>query len=105
MSAQTRWAETVFQGANERIPYTFDASLWNITTPTGVTLTVWQVTPSGMTNVSGTVVSGSASVSGSIITLPIIQSLTNNVSYLGRLQFANNSVGTYELLIPIVGQE
>lgn len=105
MTSQSHWAETVYQGALERIPYTFDAALWNITVPTGVTLTVWQVTPGGLTNVSATVVSGSASVSGSVITLPIIQSLVNNVSYLGRLQFANNSVGTYELLIPIVGQE
>lgn len=102
----TRWAEQVWLGQNEKIPYSFDAADWSIATPVVITVTAYEILSDGsFSNVSGTFLSGSASVSGSIITLPFMQNPTKDTSYLVRLKFSNNGSGAYELLIPVVGQE
>lgn len=89
------------QGKDESIPYTFDASKWGITVPASPTVTVYL---SG-TNVTGSTVTGSASVSGSVITLPLIHSLTAGQVYRVELSFTNNGSGLYEAFGFLTGEE
>ena len=77
------------QTPTERISYEIDVSNW-MTTPGSGTVTVWDVTdPYSKTNVTGSVTdSASCSVSGSIVALPHIHSLTDGNSYLVAVVFS-----------------
>ena len=78
---------TRYQGAAEVVTYTITTTNW-ISDPTSPTITVYQIDPDMTeTDVTDEVTSGSASVSGDIITLPVIQTLTAGTRYRVEVKF------------------
>jgi len=66
----------VYQGSNETISYAIDFADWG--TPSSPACTLWQ----GTTNVTSTNLSGSASVTGDIVTTPAVKTLTAGSEYV-----------------------
>jgi hypothetical protein len=71
------------QGADEEITYQLTTTPWG-SSPGSVVVQVFDVTAGGYTDVSSTVLSGAASLSGDEITLPVLGSLT--VGHVYRLE-------------------
>jgi len=74
-----------YQGENEAVTYSLTTTNWG-SDPTGVTVTVEDLS-NNEKNVTATVASGSTSVSGDVITLPEIASLTRGHRYRVRVAF------------------
>lgn len=91
-----------YQGEDEIIAYTVDVS--NIdSNPASVSVVVKD---DGDNVVTSTVMpSGSASVSGDVITLPALQSLKRDVEYQVEVKFTPDDGNTYEVYFSVVGQE
>ena len=77
-----------YQGVDEKIAYTITTTPW-ASAPTSVSVKVFDITTDGTrTDVTTTVMpSGSASVVGDVITLPLLQALTVNKTYRVEVQF------------------
>lgn len=82
-----------FQGADEKITWTVTTTNW-ASTPTNVVQKVKQM-PSGV-DVTSSVVSGSTSVSGDIITLQPIDALTPGTLYRVEVQFTAGGGAPFE---------
>jgi hypothetical protein len=92
----------LYQGEDERIPYTLTTTPWG-SSPTSPAVVV--KLESDLSDVTATVIpSGSASVAGDVITLPIIRNLTTGVRYRLEIQF---TIGTriQECWGVLIGQE
>jgi len=80
------------QGADEQIEYTLTTTPWG-TSPTSTSATIWSHDPTTdvYTNVTATNMSGSTSVSGDVITLPIVKSLVAGTLYRVEVQFTSGN--------------
>jgi len=74
-----------YQGENEAVTYSLTTTPWG-STPTGVAVTVEDLS-NNEKDVTATVATGSASVSGDAITLPEIANLTHGHTYRVRVAF------------------
>jgi hypothetical protein len=75
------------QGVDETIAYTITTTPWG-TAPTSVAVKAYKMTsPDVYTDVTSTVLSGTATVSGDIITLPALTALTLDNPYRVETKF------------------
>ena len=92
-----------YQGVDEQIIYSLTTTNWGSNPTATVSVKAYDVTDD-YTDVSGTVLSGSASVSDDVITLPKVKSLTLGHLYRIEVQFTITGVGTpFEAYIQIEG--
>ena len=97
--ATPRYLGRVTQGADEELYYTVTTTNWG-SSPSSVSVVAKD--PDG-TDVSATVLSGSASVSGDVITLSPLKSLTRDHVYRVEVKFtAGGSV--WEPYFPVICQ-
>lgn len=84
------------QGIREAIAHTVDTTPWG-GTPSSVTVKAWDITAGARTEVTSTVLTGTAVVVGSVITLPKLGSLTLGKLYRVECDFtiAGNAEGFY----------
>lgn len=85
------------QGVDEKIAYKITTTPW-AASPTSVVVKAYDITVDGVrTDATSTVLSGSASVNGDVITLPLLQALTYGKTYRVEVQFtvAGNLFETY----------
>lgn len=75
-------------GENEQLPITLDTTKW-AASPSAPVVTLADITSGTETDVSGTNLSGSATVNGSVITLPLITNCTRDKQYLLRVRFSS----------------
>ena len=75
----------LYQGADEQIVYSLTTTNWG-SSPTSVSVKAYDVS-NDYADVTATVLSGSASVSGDVITLPKVGSLTRGHVYRIEVQF------------------
>ena len=75
----------ILQGIDEQIVYTITTTPWG-STPIGVSVKAYDV-DNAFADVTATVLSGSASVAGDVITLPIMKSLTEGRRYRVEVRF------------------
>lgn len=68
------------QGPDEKLHYIFDFTPWGITAPTDPV--VQMLDAKTLADVSSTVLSGTATVSGAQVTTPLVQSLTAKQRYI-----------------------
>ncbi len=76
------------QGVDEQIIYTVTTTPWG-STPTSIAVVAYDVTNNTRTDVTSTVLSGSASVNGDIITTPLVKSLTAGGQYRIEVKFTS----------------
>lgn len=74
------------QGADEQIAYRLTTTPWG-SSPTSVAVVAYDITTDARTDVSSTVLSGSAGVVGDVITLPVMKSLTAEHVYRVEIKF------------------
>lgn len=74
------------QGADEQIAYTLTTTPWG-STPSAVAVAAYDITTNARTDVTTTVLSGSASVASDIITTPVVKSLTAGSVYRVEVKF------------------
>lgn len=77
------------QGVDEQIAYTLTTTPWG-STPTAVAVAAYDITDGTRTLVTSTVLSGSASVSGNVITTPVVKSLTAGYVYRIEIKFTSS---------------
>lgn len=82
------------QGTDESIVYSITTTSWG-SSPTNVIVKGYDVSTGGRDDVSTNILSGSASVSGDVITLPVIQSLLANKTYRIEIKFTSGG-NTFE---------
>ncbi len=75
------------QGVDEQIIYTLTTTPWG-TVPTNIVV-VAKDENANNTDVSATVLSGSASIAGNVITLPVLKSLTEGHTYRIEVKFTS----------------
>ena len=90
------------QGEDESIPYTLDVSKWGLSSPTISSVKAFDT--SDDSDVTSTVINGSGSVSGDVITLPLIENLTDGTTYRIEVLFTSGT-GTYEAYGFVTGEE
>lgn len=79
------------QGKDERVPYQLTTTPWG-GTPSSVTVTLWLVSADGsLSDVSSTCLTGSSSVSGDVLTTPVVYSLTADSTYRLEMKFTTGS--------------
>lgn len=83
------------QGVDEEIAYILETTPWAASPSSDVTITVYDVTYNGREDVTVTVTSGTASVSGDNITLPILLDLEEDHVYRVEVKFIASG-NTYE---------
>lgn len=84
-----------YQGADEVIPYTLTTTNWG-TAPASATANIYSINGVGvLTDVTSTNMPGACSVSGDVITLPVVTGLTAGTRYRVEVQFVISG-GTYE---------
>ncbi len=86
----------LIQGKNEQIIYTLTTTPWG-SSPTSVSVVVKDTEDDS--NVSATVLIGSATVAGDVITLPTLKNLTLNHNYRIRVKFTINGQVTEAFII------
>lgn len=93
----------LYQGVDEVLIYSLTTTNW-ASSPTSPVVKAYDITDSH-SDVSSTVLEGSPSVSGDVITLPKVKSLTEGHRYRIEVQFTISSVATpFEAYVIIVGQ-
>ena len=90
------------QGTDEQIAYTLTTTPWG-STPTSVAVAAYDITSGTRTLVTSTVLSGAASVSGDVITTPVVKSLTASSVY--RLEILFTVSGNIEEAYLIINAE
>ena len=75
----------LLQGTDEQIAYKLTTTPWG-SSPGSVAVTAWDITTT-RTEVTSTVLSGSASTSGDVITTPVVKSLTAGNVYRVECKF------------------
>jgi hypothetical protein len=93
----------LIQGEDESIVYNFSTIPWG-SDPTGIVVKAYDVINGGLTDVSSTVLSGSATAANNVITLPAVQGLTANHLYRIEVKFVAGG-NTYEPYILIMGEK
>ena len=79
----------IYQGKDESIAYEITTTSWG-SDPTGVEVKAYEINDGVYTDVSATVLDGSpAAVSGDVITLPLLKSLTINKKYRIEVKFSS----------------
>jgi|GEM_PF-1798632 len=73
-------------GEGEQLPITLDTAKW-AAAPASPVVTLADITTGTEVDVSATNLSGSATVNGSVITLPLITNCTRDRQYLLRVRF------------------
>lgn len=94
---------TQAQGESESLRYSITTTPWG-TAPT-VNGVVAKDMTSGGTDVSATVLSGVSSISGDIITLPILTALTKNKLYRVEVRFTTADSNIWEAYFNVTAQE
>lgn len=82
------------QGVDERLAYTLTTTPF-AASPTSASVLVKDIS-NAYTDVSASVLSGSPSIAGDVITTPLIQSLTAGHSYRVEVKFETSGSVTYE---------
>lgn len=82
------------QGIDESIAYTVTTTPWG-SSPVSVSVKAYDITGPAYTDVSSTVLSGAASVSGDVITTPVLTALTEDHRYRVEVKFTCSG-NTYE---------
>lgn len=72
------------QGTDEAIAYNVTTTPWG-SSPTSIAVKAYELP--GLTDVSATVLAGSASATGDVITLPILSALTAGITYRVEVKF------------------
>jgi len=90
------------QGADERIVYQLTTTNWG-SSPSAPVVKLYDVTHGSRTDVSTTNLSGSASVSGDVITAPLVYGLTAGNMYRLEWQFICSG-NTFEAYASIVAE-
>ena len=86
MTSREVLEQDITQGVDEEVAYNLTTTPWG-SSPTGVVITVWDITHNNRDNVTSTVTSGSPSVTGDIITLPVILDLEEDHVYRVEVKF------------------
>lgn len=89
------------QGVDEKIAYIITTTPWG-SSPTSVSVKGYDVAAGAYTDVTTTILSGSASVIGDNITTPIVQSLATHL-YRIEVKFVCSG-NTFEAIILIQGE-
>lgn len=94
-----------YQGVDEKIAYTITTTPWG-STPASLQVKVFSIATSGArTDVTSTVMpTGSASASGDIITLPLLQALTADVLYRVEVKFTDSGNNIWEPYFYVKGE-
>ncbi len=87
-----------YQSADERIVYTVTTTNW-VASPTTPTVAAFDETMANL-SVAGTIIAGTASVSGDVITLPACISLTRGHLYRIEVKWVVGS-STYECFFKV----
>ena len=74
------------QGVDEQIAYQLTTTPWG-STPATITVAAYDVSDNGRTLVTSTILSGTASATGDVITLPTVKSLTADKRYRIEVKF------------------
>ena len=90
------------QGQDETLVYTLNVSPWG-SAPTGVQVKIYDITGGAYTDMSSTMLSGAASVSGDDITLPELSGLVANHNYRLEVKFTIGD-NTFEAWCLIKGE-
>jgi len=85
------------QGAGETVEYNLTTTPWG-SSPSGTSAAIYDVADTS-SNLASTLMTGSTSVSGDVITLPLIHSLTSGTNYRVEVTF---TTGNSELVIPFI---
>lgn len=94
---------TQAQGESESLKYRITTTPWG-TSPTAVAIVVKDTTD-GNADVSSTVLSGSTTTNGDVITLKALGSLTKNHLYRVEVQFTTSDGNTWECYFNVAAQE
>lgn len=94
---------TLKVGEDESIAYGLDVSAWG-SGPTGVEVKAYDITDNARTDVSLSVLSGSPSVAGDIITLPKIENLSDGHTYRVEIKFSLSG-NTFEPFMVVIGEK
>ena len=89
----------LFQGTEEQIAYTLTTTPWGAS-PSSITVKAYDVT-SGLVDVSSTVLLGTASAVGDVITTPLIRSLTEGKLYRVEVKFTCSKGNVLECFFEI----
>lgn len=81
---------TLSQGVDEQVYYKLTTTPWG-STPTSIAVTAYSLSAGAHTDVTSTVLSGSASATGDVITLPKMASLTLGTLYRVEVKFTVSS--------------
>ena len=93
------------QGVDELLYYSVTTTPWG-STPASVTVVAKDITdPYNITTVTGTVLSGSASVNGDVITLPAVTALTAGHKYKVEVKFTDSNSNVWECYIEVWADE
>ena len=88
MSTTRQAAAKKYQGNDESIVYTLTTTSWG-SSPTSVEVKAYDITGGNRTDVSDTVLTGSASTADDVITLPAVGGLTANHMYRIEVKFTS----------------
>ncbi len=91
----------LYQGEDESIAYSLTTTPWG-SSPTSIVVTAFELDG---TDVSSTVLSGSASVTNDVITMPAIVSLTDGKVYRIEVKFTDSDGNIWEPYFYVNGQE
>ena len=90
------------QGSEEIIYYTLTTTAWG-SAPGSVSIKAYEVTGGAYVEVTSTVLSGTASVTDDVITLPRLQNLEMGKLYRVEVKFTCN-LNTFECFFEVEGQ-
>jgi len=86
---------TQLQGTDESVYYKLTTTPWG-STPTSISVKAFSKSDSDLTDVTSTVLSGSVSTDGDVITLPKFYSLTEGTLYRVEVKFTESGGNVYE---------
>ncbi|PKN85588.1 MAG: hypothetical protein CVU46_10485 [Chloroflexi bacterium HGW-Chloroflexi-8] len=98
-----RMIAALTQGKDESIVYSFSTVIWG-SNASGILVKAYDVSDGGMSDVSSTVLSGSATVVNNVIILPAVQALIANHQYRIEVKFTADG-NTFEPYILIMGEQ
>ena len=87
------------QGADEIIAYQLTTTPWG-SSPSSVSVALWDITAATWTDVSTTKLSGSPSATGDVITTPLVTGLTAGSTYRLEIKFVTggNTLEAYAVI-------
>ncbi len=91
----------LYQGEDEEIAYNLTTTPWG-SSPGSVVVKAYELDG---TDVSSTVLNGTASVAGDVITTPAVRSLTDGTVYRLEIKFTDGDGNIWEPYFYINGQE